>query len=314
MEEMRMTYDRPMMKLYSTMHSKMFRSTPLARNIIGTKDNILHFKKKDFIEFRKQYYQPESTVIVVVGNLNPMTVYKWIERSVRLLDNSESESYIDAVSKDSIKSDRDIILQNIKNQNEPYIHVDHNKSVEQVYVILAFPLFDLYGKYDKEIELMSRVLTSGSSSRLFVALREKHGLAYGCSSYPFVYTDASIFIIRTILSPDDLVFGIQVILKELKKIKKNLIDSEELKKVKNIANNEILFSLTKPLDYLIYYGLNFLENREYKPDPDHDINKIKKIKPDIIQKLSKTIFVKPKLNIFLYGNIDKNTKFDFIKL
>ena len=104
-EEMRMRYDRPMMKLYSLMHSKLFESTPLARDIIGTADNIYSFKRRDFSEFRQEFYQPESTVIVVTGDFNPTLVYKWIEKSVRSLqNNSDSESDSDSNRINSIRN------------------------------------------------------------------------------------------------------------------------------------------------------------------------------------------------------------------
>ena len=202
----------------------------------------------------------------------------------------------------------------MKKQSEPYISIEENPSLEQVYVLLTFPLFDLYKQHEKEIELLAHILTSGSSSRLFTALREKHGITYGSSSYPFVYTDASVFIIRTTIHPNELNLGLKILLRELKKIKKHRIDHQELKKVKNITNNEILFSLTRPIDYLIYFGLNFLENREFKPDIDGEMAKIRHVKAETIQNLANTIFKKSKMNMFLYGNIKRGTEFDFIQL
>ena len=45
-EEMRMRADMPYMKLYATLHSKMFEGTPFEREIIGTEENILNFKRE----------------------------------------------------------------------------------------------------------------------------------------------------------------------------------------------------------------------------------------------------------------------------
>ncbi len=321
-EEMKMRYDRPYMKLYSAMHSKMFESTPLARDIIGTEENILNFKKKDFVNFRNELYQPESTVIVVAGNFNPAVVYKWIEKAVKPLKNnnlvevdSDSGSDSDLDDSDDLPmSTKEIIFENMSAQTEPFIHINENNSVEQVYLLMAFPLLDMYKKYNREIELLAHVLTSGSSSRLYASLREKKGITYGSSSEPFVYTDAGVFVIKTIINPTEFIPGLKIIFKELRKLKNNPIDKDELKKAVNITNNETLFSLARPIDYLIYFGSNFLENREFKPDIENEMAKLKKVKRDTIQKVASDIFTKSKLNMFLYGNIKKNTDFDFIKL
>ena len=171
----------------------------------------------------------------------------------------------------------------------------------------------MYEKYSKEIDLISHILTSGLSSRLFSALREKKGITYTSSSYPFTYSDGGVFIIKATMHPDGLIAGLKIILAELRKLKQMSINKDELKKVKNITTNEILFSLTRPIDYLTYFGLNFLEDPEFEPDIEASIAKIRKVKADAIQKIAKEIFVKSKLNIFLYGNITE-TNFNFVKL
>ena len=309
-EEMRMRSDAPYMQLYSALLSKMFKSTPFSRNIVGTEDSVMSFTRKDFVEFRNVMYRPDSTVFVVTGNFIPEMVYKSIAKPLGQLENPILN--LEEVDTDS-KSMRQIIYSNMETQSNPFIHLKKTADTKQVYLLMGFPMFNLYETYGKEIDLMAHTLTSGLSSRLFNALRVKKGITYSSIAYPYVYSEGGIFVIKSTLHPDGLVPGLKIILRELRKLKTNPIESEELHKVKKIAVNNTLFSLTRPTDYLMYYGMSFLDNPNAKPNVKADVESIKHVRAASIQKVAEKIFLKSKINLYLYGNVDR-TDFTFMKL
>lgn len=312
-EEMRMKSDMPYSKLYTALHSKMFESTPIAREIIGTEENILSFKREDFIKFRTEMYTPDNTVFVVTGNFNSDIIYKMIEHALKSIENPVDKQNRDELKHISLKKNKEIIHNNMSSQTKPYVYLKKNLHVNQVYLMIAFPLFNLYDKYSKPIDMLSNILTSGLSSRLYNALRTKKGITYTSSSHPFIYTEGGAFIIKATMHPNEFIIGLKIILAELRKLKKDPIPQDELKKVKNIMTNATLFSLIKPIDYLTYFGLNFLENRNFKPDIEGGLDRLKKITAINIQEIATEIFVKSKINIFVYGNIMEQN-FDFITL
>ena len=161
--------------------------------------------------------------------------------------------------------------------------------------------------------MLVHLLSAGFSSRLEKALREKNGITYMLSSYPIVYSDSGLFLIQIVLNPTELINGIKIVMMELKKIKDNLITPKEIKKIIKITKNEIIYSLIKSLDILTYFGINFLSNREFNPNIEKDLEDIKKITRIKIQKLSKKIFIKSKINLFMYGNIEE-TNYNFLDL
>jgi predicted Zn-dependent peptidase len=312
-EEMRMKSDMPYLKLYSALHLKMFESTPLAREIIGTEENILSFKRADFVKFREEMYTPDNTVFVVTGNFNSDIIYKMIESALKSIKNPIGEKNRDELEKISSEKNKEIIHNNMSKQTKPFVYLKKNLYIKQVYLMITFPLFNLYDKYSRSIDMLSNILTSGLSSRLYNALRTKKGITYTSSSHPFIYTEGGVFIIKATMHPDEFIIGLKIILAELRKLKKNPIPPDELKKVKNIMTNATLFSLIKPIDYLTYFGLNFLENRNFKPDVEGGLARLKKVTATDIQEIATEIFVKSKINIFVYGNvIDQD--FDFISL
>ena len=305
-EEMRMISDVPMMKLYAAVHRKLFANTSLERDIIGTHQSIMNLKKKDFIEFRQSLYRPDNTVFVVAGNFNPVPIYSILNRALKNIPNplGTIHTYYD---------EKATILDNMKNQKEPYVFAKKNKFVQQVYVLLAFPMFDYYHRNHYEIDLISQLLTSGFSSRLSKALRGDKGITYSINSYPVSYADSGVFMIQLAVNPAEFVRGIKILFKELKKIKEKIISKEEHKKIINVSKNEEIFSLSKPIEILTYFGLNFLSNTNFKPNPKQDIKDLKKTTRENIKKTAITLFDKNKINLFVYGNLDE-TDYNFIKL
>lgn len=303
-EEMRMRSDYPLMKLYSAMHKKIFAGTSLARDVIGTFDTVMNFNKKDLTDFRSALYKPENTVFVISGNLSPEPVYKIIKSVIDPLKNSPESAVL-------YTNERIIINKNMNDQSEPYVYIKQNNLYQQVYVIIAFPMYDLYSYEGDEINLLTQLLSGGFSSRLSKALREENGITYSSSAYPIVYSDFGLFIVQMVLNPTALIKGLQITFKELKKTKNDLMTKEELIKVVNMTSNETLFSLIKPSDISTWIGLNFLADRNFKPNLKNEINSLKKISRHDVQKVAKEIFLRDKINLFIYGNVEE-TNYDFI--
>ncbi|XWV25329.1 Zn-dependent peptidase [Tupanvirus deep ocean] len=305
-EEMRMREDSPLVKLYTALHKKIFTGTSLSRNIIGNIDTISNFKKRDLIDFRSSLYKPENTVFVITGNFNPQAVFNMTNNLLGPLENSQDSAI-------TYFNEKPIILKNMESQKEPYVYIKKNNMFQQVYVLLCFPMYDLYNYKNQEIDLLTQLLSAGFSSRLNKALRENNGITYVSSAYPIVYSDVGIYIVQMVLNPTELVRGLKIVFAELKKIKDELMTKDEMKKIINVTRNETIYSLIKPTDLLMYYGINFLSNREYKPNLDREYEKLKSITRVQIQKVAREIFNKEKINLFMYGNIQE-TDFSFIKL
>lgn len=297
-EEMRMRSDTPLMKLYSIMHKKIFNGTSLARDIIGTTDTVMSFKRSDFIDFRKTCYRPNNTVFVISGNFSPDPIFKIVNRALEPLVNPKNKE-------PTYFSEKKIIFKNMDDQKEPYVYVKKNNFMQQVYVILAFPMYNTYKNNNQEIDLITLLLSWGFSSRLNKSLREKNGISYMSAAYPIVYSDAGIFAIQTIVNPSELMMAVKIILHELKLLKTELISKDEMKKIVNVSKNEVIYSLIKPMDILTYFGINFLFDDKFKPNINTQIEDLKFVKRHHIRDVASQIFVYDKINLFIYGNVSQ---------
>lgn len=296
-EEMRLRFDSPMAKLYSEIHKKIFKGTSLAADIIGTVDLIKNFTKQDLIDFRNSLYKPENTVFVVTGNFNLDKMSKSLNVTLGKLENLPNVPI-------TYFNEYTVIMANMKKQSEPYVHITKNVNFQQVYLYLVFPLYDLYTYKFREIDLLTVLLSSGFSSRLGKSLREENGITYASNAYPVPYIDTGLYMIQMALNPDKLIDGIKITMAVLKNIKSIVANKNEMKKIVNVTKNNTIYSLTDPLDMLIYLGLNFLTDRNFNPNINTEFSQIEKVSNKDIVTVAKEIFVRDKINLFIYGNID----------
>nr|AEX63011.1 putative zinc protease [Moumouvirus Monve] len=231
-EEMRVLSDSPIVMLQSQLHKKIFKNTSLEREIIGTENTIKNMTSNDLKNFYKCMYQPNNTIFIIVGNFNPAFIYNNIKNTLSQIPNIDYDS-ADCVT--NYFYEKYIILNNMETQSEPYFYIKNIPDLKQIYIFLAFPLYDLYDEYSLEIDFISLILSGGSSSRLTKKLREDNGISYTIKSWPIIYEDSGVFVIQLIINPSELGKTFEILSKILTDIKKNKISDKELKKIVNLS-------------------------------------------------------------------------------
>lgn len=303
-EEMRLANDKPEFKLYKSMIKKFLRGSILSLEIIGTEESIDNITKEDFVTYRKQHYRPDNTVFVIAGDIAPIPILKLLEKYLSNIPNPVNPP---SYSEDELKL---IVHNNILQQEKPFISVTKNSTLNQTYVLLCFPLIDLVFDYGLELEMIMHILVSDFNSRLMKALRIKNGITYGMSMTMEKFYDAGVLMLNMALHPNELINGINIVFRELEKIKKELITPEEKKNAVNALDTDDFPK--NPHSVMIYFGEGFLENRNFVPEYIDNRNYLNRITREKLKNICNQIFLKSKTNLFLYGNVD-DTIIDKIK-
>ena len=89
----------------------------------------------------------------------------------------------------------------------------------QAHLCLGLPALPRDHPDQWALELLSAVLGDGSSSRLFLSVREEAGLAYDVHSFQTEYQDAGVLGVYAGVDPDDLARALTAILAELARIR-----------------------------------------------------------------------------------------------
>ena len=149
------------------------------------------------------------------------------------------------------------------------------------------------------------------SSRLFIQLRERRGLAYYVRSAVEEYHDAGLFAVQAGVEIKKIEEAIKVSLDEFAKIAKAPPSPEELKKAKEYIKGKLILELEDSREVAGMFGSQLL--LEGKIRTPEDITKhVDSVEGSDIQKVASDIFKTSKLNLAIIGPYKDETKFEKI--
>lgn len=279
--------------LHKEMNKLIYKNTPMSRTILGPKENISKFTRKDFIDFRKNFYIPTKTVIGIAGNFDVDKVFTKINKSLGSLKNPDKYNYRLPIK---------II------QERPHLSILNRDDLPQTLIMITFRSIDLY-EINKGyiLDFIADILTGGSTSKLFYLLRTKLGAVYFVSAYSEMYTDNGTFTLYMGVDNSRVDLVLFLVLNELTKLRRNLVTDADLKKVKKLKETSLLFALQQPKDHLFHHGFNELFLKRHIKIQDM-LDAYKKIHPFEIREMAKQIFQGKNLNIVIMGHVQSKNK------
>src|SRR6056297_1062824 len=128
LEEINMYRANPMMRLEDVFESCLYGDNSAGWEVIGTKENIKKFQRKDFVNYYKKQYGANNLHLVLAGNL-PKNI------------NNLSKKYFSNFNKNTKKEPAKINLK----QKAPQIKVEHKEN-DQINLALGVRAFAIGDK------------------------------------------------------------------------------------------------------------------------------------------------------------------------
>jgi predicted Zn-dependent peptidase len=295
-EEINMYEDLPQRSVYEVLEELMYGDTPAGRPIIGPKENILKFQKKDFDKYHKAHYVPEKTVLVVAGNIDSKLT---VDQAKKLFGKIPKAAVI---NKKKTK----------QSQQEAQIKIK-NKKTDQTHLVFAFRAFDMYDDRNYPLSVAATILGQGFSSRLFTKMRDELGMCYYTRAWVDKNTDRGVFGVSTGVSDKRALEAVEVVMSEFKKLRDEKINDDELIKAKEFMIGHVATGLETSDAWAEYFGFQELNHKKIEK-PDEKIKKIKKVTAEEIQKVLKQIIKDKNLNLALIGPFESKDEEKFKKL
>ena len=290
-EELNMYLDNPMMYISDVWQSLLYGDQPAGRNILGTKETILSISQKQILDYMKSQYTASNTIVSIAGKINEKQVIEKIE--VAFKNISRSKAY-----------DKECV---IEKQKEPNVLI-HKKETGQTQIALGFRGYNLFHKDRFILETIASLLGGGMSSRMFLEVRERQGLAYYIKTYSESDTDTGNFVTYCGLRTEKIDQGITSILKEYKKLVLEKVSEKELQKAKNYLKGKTVLSLESSNAKANFYGLQELLEEEIK-ETDELFKKIDRVTIEDVQRVAQDVFTFDKLNLAIIGLFENKDKF-----
>src|SRR5262249_9810400 len=103
-------------------------------------------------------------------------------------------------------------------QHEPRVSIKEKKT-DQTQLMVGVPAYPYLHHDEFALEVLSSILGGGMSSRLFIEVREKRGLAYSVRAWADRYPDTGYLAVQAGVEHAKLEMALKTILAEFKKIK-----------------------------------------------------------------------------------------------
>jgi len=242
LEEMAMYQDSPEEAIMDELDELVFKGHAMAHNILGTSDNLKSFKRQNFTDFINENLNTDRVVVSFVGNLPLKRIKKLVTKHLAPLKKHVAERQrpvFDHYSPQHTKVKKDI-LQAHYSMGKPTFPISHSKRVPFAMLI------NLLGG-------------PGMNTRLNLALREKLGYVYNIDAQYFAYSNIGLFAIFFGTEQKNLKRSINVVNREIKKLKETRLGKVQLHSLKEQMMGHLAMSTENNVGVMLSLGKSILD-------------------------------------------------------
>ncbi len=291
-EELRMLRDIPARLIWDLYERLQFGDQPLGWDLGGDEKTINSFVRDDFVKYMESLYSPKNMVIVYAGKL-PSNVE---ELATKYFFDLSNKPHSQAKPFKKIK------------QTKARVNIFFKKT-DQANLILGVEGFDRDDDKRYGAEVLSVILGEGMSSRLFIQVRERRGLAYRINASSNSYADTGSFTAYAGLKLEKVYEGLEVIYAELQRTVAEKVTEDELKKAREMIRGRIAIQSESTNFLAEYFGTNFVLERKIETFEEY-LQNIEKVTVQDVQRIAKELFVKGKFNLQVIGPFKDKSKFE----
>lgn len=291
-EEIRMYQDTPMQYVEGLSQELVFAGNPLSRQIIGSIGNIKKMTIEQFHDYRRAFYHSGHALFIVVGNLKGVKVKEVIASQLKTVPEGKAAP-LKLMTKPSSKAVK--LLTKKTDQTHFVLAVSHP--------ILKFAAAERFGA-----EVLSAILGQGMSSRLFLNVRERRGLAYSIRSSVEDLEDTGVISIYGGVNTAKFDEALQAVADELKRLQDEAVEEEELERAKTYLIGSYDLRSDNPSALARWYGADYLLGR--RETFAQAQAKIAAVSSEDILRIARVLFERKYLTLAVIGpqKNDKNLR------
>ena len=241
--------------MFENMTKRLFGGTSYEWNPIGSEKHINQATIQEFRNFYDNFYQPNNAVLAIVGDFNIEDAKKYVRDYFGVLPRG-SEPKREPFKIAPFTSTTIDTIEDAKAQ------------LPRVYAGYRGPKLGEKDYYT--LSLLSDILGSGESSRMYQRLVDKDRIAVNASINPMNLEKAGLLLlVGTPAMGKEPGKVLDVMTEEVKKVAENGVTDEELTKAKNITEAQFISGKKNVLDkaqslarYYVYFNDANMVNQE----------------------------------------------------
>ena len=238
LDEIESYNDSPSELIYDDFENMVFEGSSLAMPILGTKKTLKRISKSPDIalNWMKTHYRPERMVLFVLGNVSTKQVISAAEKEFPTNTQSpiayspQSGRPIAAPAAScSSPSERPVGL--CPSYSPSGASRTYRRHTHQTHIMLGSRSYPIGHPKQLTMYLLNNILGGSSmSSRLYLSLREKHGLVYNIDSQATPLSDTGYWNIYLACEPQHKDQCLELCHKELKQLRDVTLTSSQLQR------------------------------------------------------------------------------------
>jgi predicted Zn-dependent peptidase len=226
LEEIKMYEDLPQEHVHSLFEECVWPEHSLGRDIAGSRETVSALSRTQLADHFAREYRAERILIVAAGALAAESVRETVESIFAAACAGTSPAPAPAPTPFT----------------EPRL-VLRTRRTEQAHICVG----GLSSSYQSPLryaeEILNTVLGEGMSSRLFLEVREKRGLAYDVHSFMTKYSDTGLHGVYAGVETRRAREAVSAILHEARRLAEELVPPAELEKAREFYKGRLLLSL-----------------------------------------------------------------------
>jgi predicted Zn-dependent peptidase len=293
---MNMYFDTPRDYISGVYDQLLYGDQPLGWDIIGRKETVRAATRDTFLGYVEQWYKPSRMVIGVAGMIG-----EGLEAEITrlLVDLEPAETGTPAPAA-------------IQANGEPRVKI-HTKASDQAHLCLGVPSYPLVHPDRYALQVLSTVLGTGMSSRLFTEVRERRGLAYYIYAINHSYTDAGSLFSQAGVDIERIDEAVTTIVAELGKIAEEPVPADELEKSRNVAKGRFVLQTESPHG-LVMFGLRREVLEGQAVEPKEVLAGLDAVTAEDVQRVAQDVIAGHGLNLALIGPFEQDRQEHFEQL
>ncbi|MGS0681508.1 M16 family metallopeptidase [Shewanella sp. 125m-7] len=196
-----------------------FRAHPYSWSVIGHESDIAAWTLEDLTQYHKTYYAPNNAVVVIAGDVKLSEVKKLADKYFAPIAAQAPPRAVKTVEPLQ-KGERRVFVQ--------------KASVSTPNVMLGYHIPATSNADYYALDLLSSILTTGNSSRMYQGLVDKQ-VAIEVDTYMPMSFDPNLFYVMGVANPGVTAPELEdAMISEINRVARDGVTASELEKVKNI--------------------------------------------------------------------------------
>ena len=286
-EEINMSKDSPSQQVNMLIDELLWPGHPLGRDIAGNKESVSAIARETMLNYLNQQYLPHNTVVAIAGNIEHQEAVTAVNQALGDWTNPQPHRGYSAYEPKQARR----------------VQIEKRDS-KQTHLCLALPGLPLLHPQRFILDLLNVILGQGMSSRLFLEIRDKLGLAYSIHSYTEHLLDSGSIIIYAGTEPKNLETIINAILEQLHKLKETAPESE-LFKARELVKGRLILRMENSHNVATWLGGQEILTERIL-NIDQVISIIDAITAEELKQLAQELIAGEQLRLAVVGPITKD--------